>query len=89
MEVLSVYYPDIDALLDRLAGDKSSRFPNLELIVTEDETVYFDARQEGDFRWASPVQAYLELMAGDKRDKETAEAVKSYIIENIRELTQK
>jgi hypothetical protein len=40
---------------------------------TEDETVYFDARQEKDFWWASPVQVYLELMAGDKRDQETAD----------------
>jgi hypothetical protein len=83
-EVLSVYCPDIDALLERLAVDTRSRFPNLELIETEDETVFFDVRQEENFNWASPIQVYLELMAGDKRDKETAEAVMSYIIENIR-----
>jgi len=32
-----------------------------------------DGRQEGNYWWASPVQVYLELMAGDKRDQETAE----------------
>ncbi|MBN1546202.1 MAG: hypothetical protein JW902_06040 [Syntrophaceae bacterium] len=53
-------------------------------MVTEDETVYFDARQEGNFCWASPAaQEYLELMAGDKRDQETADQLKSYIINNI------
>jgi hypothetical protein len=82
-ELLSVYCPRVDILLDRISGNQSDRFPNLELLKTEDETVYFDARQEGNFWWASPVQVYLELMAGDKRDQETAEQLKSYIIKNI------
>jgi hypothetical protein len=80
---LSVYCPRLDILLERLSGSQSDRFPNLELIETEDETVYFDGRREDNFWWASPVQVYLELMAGDKRDQETAEQVKSYIINNL------
>jgi hypothetical protein len=82
-DLLSIYCPRLDMLLDRLSGSQSDRFPNLELIETEDETVYFDARQEGNFWWASPVQVYLELMAGDKRDQETAEQLKSYIMKNL------
>jgi hypothetical protein len=82
-ELLSVYCPQTDLLLDRISGSQSDRFPNLELLKTEDETVYFDARQGEDFWYASPVQAYLELMVGDKRDQETAEQLKSYIIKNI------
>lgn len=80
---LSVYCPSLEMLLKRLFGNQSDRFPNLELVETEDETVYFDARQEGDFWWASPVQVYLELMAGDKRDRETAKQVKSYILKDL------
>jgi len=68
--LLSVYCPRLEGLLERLPGSETDRFPNLELVETEDETVYFDARQEGNFWWASPVQVYLELMAGDKRDQE-------------------
>lgn len=83
MDILFVYCPRVDTLLERLSGSQSDRFPNLELIETEDETVYFDGRQEENFWWASPVQVYLELMAGDKRDQETAEQVKSYIINNF------
>ena len=79
-DVLSVYCPRIEKLLDNLPGSRNDRFPNLELIETEDETVYFDAREEKDFWWASPVQTYLELMAGDKRDRETAEQVKSFLL---------
>lgn len=78
-DLLSIYCPRVDALLDRLPG-RPDRFPNLELIETEDETVYFDCRPGDNFRWGSPVQVFLELMAGDKRDRESAEQVKSYIM---------
>jgi len=82
-DLLSIYCPRLEILMERLPGSRSDRFPNLELIETEDETVYFDARQEGGLWLASPVQVYLELMAGDKRDQETAEQVKSYILKNL------
>ena len=82
-DLLSVYCPSLEILLKRLSGSQSDRFPNLELVETEDETVYFDARQEDYFWWASPVQVYLELMAGDKRDRETAKQVKSYILHDL------
>jgi hypothetical protein len=81
--LLSVYCPRLDMLLERLSGNPSDRFPNLELMETETETVYFDGRQVGNFWWTSPVQVYLELMAGDKRDQETAEQVKLYIMNSI------
>lgn len=80
---LSVYCPCVEMLLERSIGDRTDRFPNVELVETEDETVYFDTRPEGDFRWASPVQAYVELMAGDKRDQETAGQVKSFIMAQL------
>jgi hypothetical protein len=79
-DLLSVYCPKVEVLLERLPGSQSDRFPNLELLAIEDETVYFDARQEGNFWWASPVQVYLELMAGDKRDQETAEQINAVIL---------
>jgi len=82
-DLLSVYCPRLDILLKRLSGSQSDRFPNLELIETEDETVFFDGRLAENFWWASPVQVYLELMAGDKRDQETAEQVKTYITNNF------
>ena len=74
-DLLSVYCPRLDTLLEKLPGGRLDRFPNLELLETEDETVYFDSREEENFWWASPVQGCLELMAGDKRDQETAEQV--------------
>lgn len=79
-EVLSVYCPSLERLLEKLPGNPSDRFPDLELIETDDETVYFDAREQDGFWWVSPVQVYLELMTGDKRDRETAEQIKSFLI---------
>jgi len=82
-DVLSVYSPRLEMLLERLSGSQSDRFPNLELIETDNEAAYFDARKDGNFLWASPVQVYLELMAGDKRDQETAEQVKSFLLKDL------
>jgi len=79
-DLLTVYCPKVEMLLERLPGSQSNRFPNLELLETEDEPVYFDARQEDGFWWASPLQVYMELMAGDKRDQETAEQLKALIL---------
>jgi hypothetical protein len=79
-DILTVYCPKVEMLLKRLPGSQSDRFPNLELLETEDEPVYFDARQEGGFWWASASQVYFELMAGDKRDQEAAEQVKALIL---------
>ena len=45
-DMLSVYCPRLEMLLERLSGSRWDRFPNLELLETEDETVYFDARQK-------------------------------------------
>ena len=83
-DLLSVYCPRLELLIEQLAGSRTERFPNLELIETGDETIYFDAGPAGDFRWSSPIQTYLELMAGDKRDQEIAEQVKSFIMMNLK-----
>lgn len=86
-DVLSVYCPRLEGLLERLGGREDDRFPNLELLETDDETVYFDARQGGNFLWASPIQVYLELMTGDKRDRETAGQVKEVILKGSTQVT--
>ena len=81
-ETLSVYCPRPEALLARLPASESDRFPNLEIFATEDENTCFDSRPEEKtgFCWAAPVQTYLELMRGDKRDRETAEQVRVDLI---------
>ena len=79
-DVLAVYCPRSSALQQRLPGKATDRFPNLELLETEDQPLYFNARVADGFWWASPEQAYLELMAGDKRDRETAEQIRERLL---------
>jgi hypothetical protein len=79
--ILSVYCTSVEEMLTSLPGERTDRFPNLELVETEDETVYFDSRPDDNFRWASPVQCYLELQQGDARDRDTAEQVKARLLQ--------
>ena len=82
--VLSLYCPEPELILKRVSGSSADRFPNVEIFQANEPFLYFDARAERGFRWASPVQVYLELMAGDKRDRETAEQVRDFILNNVR-----
>lgn len=78
-DVQAFYGTDIEGLLRRL-GDRvkrTDRFPNLTLLETPDDFVYFDGRPN---LVASPVQTYMELAAGDKRDRETAEEVRRVLL---------
>lgn len=82
--IQSFYCSNIDRLLNDKRGtwiEEDSRFPNVELLETEDDFVYFDSR---DPLVASPIQTYLELMQGDKREKETAEQVRKGILDNLK-----
>ena len=82
-DLMSVYCPKPETLLSRLPAGESDRFPNLEIIPSENEQDYFDCRldEQTGFRWASPIQAYLEMMRGDKRDQETAAQVRMKLIQ--------
>lgn len=66
-----------DVLGDRFR--ETQRFANVELFETKDEFAYFDRRMVDGIPWSSPVQAFLELMSGDKRDYETAGQIRDLI----------
>ncbi len=73
----------------RLAADaagtleETSRFPDLELIETDEPGAYFDLRERDGLRVASPVRCWLELQAGDSREREAAVAVRNLILEEL------
>ena len=81
--VQSLYCSNLESLLKRLGPDleETSRFANIELLETDENFVYFDAR---DDLVASPVQTYLELMQGDKRERETAEQLRKTILQPLK-----
>jgi hypothetical protein len=66
-------------LLARLGVESKETlaFANLRLLQTDDQLVYFDARPN---LAASPIQAFLEMASGDKRQKEVAERIRSAIL---------
>ncbi|MFH1922386.1 MAG: hypothetical protein ABIP48_21195, partial [Planctomycetota bacterium] len=80
--IQSLYCSNLESLLERLGPDleETSRFLNIELLETDEDFVYFDAR---DNLVASPVQTYLELMQGDKRQQETAEQLRKTILQPL------
>ncbi len=66
-------------------SEETDRFPNVDLIRTDDGLPYFDSIKQDSFEYASPVQAYLELMSGDKRQRETAVQVREYILRRLKD----
>jgi hypothetical protein len=80
--VQSCYCSDADALKKSLGKEfaETERFANVRLLETQDEFVYFDRRSK---LLASPIQTYLELATGEKREKETAEQVRRFILREL------
>jgi hypothetical protein len=74
--VLSLYCSESPSMLlaqTSLKIETTGRFVNLEIFETDDERVYFDIRDQAFFPYSSPCQVYLELMRGDKRQREIAD----------------
>lgn len=67
--------------IDELADLREERFYSCTARATDDSFVYFDAR-EGT---SSPIQAYLELSQGGKRDREIAEEIRKVILRPFRQ----
>jgi hypothetical protein len=80
--VLAVYCTDVESARAALGEqiEVTNRFADLRLIETRESVVYFDCRE--DFV-ASPIQTFLELCTGDKRERETAAQVREFILRNL------
>ena len=81
--IQSLYCSNLESLLESLGPDlkETSRFTNIELLETDEDFVYLDAR---DDLAASPVQTYLELMRGDKREQQTAEQLRKTVLQPLK-----
>jgi len=82
-EPIRCYYcTDATGILKRLGDSvrETERFPTFQVLETDDPTVYFDIRDGID---ASPLQAFLELNAGDKRERETAEQIRQRLLQDV------
>ena len=69
-------------LPDALGLDRVSRFSNLVVRVVDEPGVYFDSVEDDDFHWAPPLEVYLQLMQGGKREKEIAADLRGDLLAN-------
>ncbi len=69
-------------LLNELGAEvkETGAFPNLRLLQTDDQRVYFDRRPK---LTASPVQSWLEMASGDKRQKEVAGQIQRLLLDPV------
>jgi len=88
-KTIRCYCFDLRSVERMLAADtvgvleESSRFPDLELIETDEVGAYFDLRERDGLRVASPVRCWVELQAGDSRERVAAAAVRRLILDEL------
>ncbi len=68
-EETTVYVESLDDILNAKQLRENTRFPTVRVLETKDPNVYFDSRRF-DALFSSPLQLYLELTNGTKREKE-------------------
>lgn len=79
-ETVTLFTEDMDAFLSALDVEETRRFPDIEILETTAETVYFDARRRGGFVWTSPVETYLQLAGGGKREQDVAAQLRGDVL---------
>ena len=86
-QTLRFYCSEPGRLADQLAEElePARRFPDIELIETNDPLAYFDTRMEDGLPYASTIQCWLELQAGDKRERDAARQVRQRIVDELAE----
>ena len=77
-----IYATSLERLFAQMAFEEDSRFPNAEIVETADQRVFFDTRERDGIRLTSPIQTYLELSAGGKRERETAQQLRPMIVDD-------
>lgn len=76
------YCSDLDRLAKALgdAVQRTARFADATFFETNDDAAYFDRRAG---LTASPIQTYLELAAGEKRDRDAAVQVREGLLRSL------
>ncbi len=77
---IKIYTSNLEELLTEINITETNRFPNIEFNETAETTIYFDKHYSDGFYWASPLETYLELNAGDKREQDTAKQIATDLI---------
>jgi len=84
--IVSIYTDaSIASLLNAAGGqyEEGKRFANLEIVQTFSDWVYFDPRDKDGLKYASPIQAYIELANGDPRQQQAADEIRRQILADL------
>jgi hypothetical protein len=80
MPVQRIYTTSLDALVDGVPVDESARFPDVEIVETDDPSVYLGRIRGDGTYWTSPLQVYLELAKGGKRAEQVAAPIRDDLL---------
>lgn len=80
-----LYVEDLSKASELLSIEPTRLFPTVELIEEKSPVPYFDARVMGSESLASPIQTWLELSAGDPRERIAAQQLRSSL--NLKEVS--
>lgn len=75
-----IYTTSLNALMDGVPVDESARFPDVEIVETDDLSVYLGRVLANGTYWASPLQVYLELAKGGKRAEQAAAPIRDDLL---------
>jgi hypothetical protein len=76
-----IYTRSVPGLLNEIELNENSRFPDVEIVETTDPTAFYDRRRRDEYYIASPLQVYLELATGGKREREAGEQMRGDIVD--------
>lgn len=80
---LSLYVNEVHSISTLLEATPTLAFPNVELIETSDDVLYFNPDQEGGRSWASMFQTWIELANSGPREQQAAQLLEARILDRL------
>lgn len=77
---IPIYAESLAPIMDAGAFREDDRFATVRLIETSDPTAYFDTRIVGGTKRVAPIQLYLELANGTKRERDISDTIRARIL---------
>jgi hypothetical protein len=79
-EMLRIYTSDIDKLIKNVDIEPTARFMNTEILQVREPFVFLDRPMRGGLDYTSPLQIYLELESGGKRERQAAQQIREQLL---------
>lgn len=79
-DVVTYYTTSIVRALSGTSFHEEPRYGESQIVETSQAEVFFDAREDHGIAYASPLQIYLELANGGKREQEIAQPLRADLL---------